>query len=310
MTAAGAVIDDVNLHAPGGPRFLGCGPVVGGAAGGTNGVGVFGTAVSKLLVMNNQPGSPRFVGSIPITSVIDTFDAVPALTSDGATAALLRNGGSSWTVNFYSLPSGASAGMLPFATTTPPVMISISGDGTQIVEASGTLQDLTVVDRTGATLYSIHEPTAGDRPRFSQSGHIAQTDYNLMTPTNTTRLYHGSTRVGAISATATDWLDDTRFLASTWTWTGGVRGRYTGSVIVSDTGMMLATPPLPDLGPRISVVSSTRVLSDRDAVIYDLATGAVVWRTAMVPPNPDAHAVVTGSYVTSIAGPYVIAESY
>lgn len=84
-----------------------------------------------------------------------------------------------------------------------------------------------------------------------------------------------------------------------------IRNQYKQSQIRDNQGALIAVTPLPALG-AIDVIDASRILSRRDATIYDVVTGKKLNATQLPPDK----SVVAGAFVLSRIGRNLVTMHY
>jgi hypothetical protein len=304
-TRTGLILDGSSLS--GTPRYFGYGAVR-SVAGGT---GHFAIAAERSVLYFNSATNA-------LEGVIDFRSSKVAVSSDGSVLALNVDG--SATINVYSLPSGNQLASIPYRTgTTGLCDWSLTPPGTVIGEAFfGTQQ--AIPSTGGPPLWTGGLPLA---PTDSCSGAIS-----LLSPDGTlsafspevpfpctiggqeTNIYHDGNLVTSRTGETLGWIDNGRLLVAYWN-----HCTYVASTIYDPTGMPVATPPIPYLGPfQIVTPQATKpdlLYSPSLNAIVSLGSGATTWTSAS-PTNkwPPIAGAVAGGQVVFVYGQLVLAEPH
>ncbi len=191
------------------------------------------------------------------------------------------------TVRIFGLPAGNTINDRPYDSTTPPypadAMLSLSGT------VVGEVKDqhfVTLVDGTPV----FTEPLAPWRGGFeelfayrklhiSPNGARFTISNGVRVVDTTTNLRTAAALVGAAPGVSVGWIDDSRVLLNRYRDRAGL-SQYVGANIVNNIGVLLASPPLPEIG-RFQTVTANTIYSPERNALYDLTTGNPTWLSAM-----------------------------
>jgi hypothetical protein len=216
------------------------------------------------------------------------------------------------TVRIFGLPAGNTIDDRPYDVTMPPypadAMLSLSGT------VVGEVKDqhfVTLVDGTpvfteplapapggfgGAFPYrKLHISPSGARFTISNGEPVVGTTTNLRT---------AAALVGAAPGVSVGWIDDSRVLLNRYRDQAGIP-RYDGVNIVNNIGVLVASPPLPEIG-RFQTVTANTIYSPQRNAIYDLTTGNPTWLNAL--PIDREVGEVAGANVVFATANFVRAE--
>jgi WD40 repeat protein len=191
------------------------------------------------------------------------------------------------TVRIFGLPAGNTINDRPYDSTTPPypadAMLSLSGT------VVGEVKDqhfVTLVDGTPV----FTEPLAPWRGGFeelfayrklhiSPNGARFTISNGVRVVDTTTNLRTAAALVGAAPGVSIGWIDDSRVLLNRYRDRAGI-SQYVGANIVNDIGVLVASPPLPEIG-RFQTVTANTIYSPERNALYDLTTGNPIWLSAL-----------------------------
>jgi hypothetical protein len=210
-----------------------------------------------------------------------------SMSSDGTVLAAL--GGAS-----MSLSGSATVVMVNYASATGTPSCS-----SQAFPAAG-----------GASIWCGIDPSFLE-PQLSPDGTLIASHATGSTgaSSNSTDIYKNGVLQTSVPGWATGWLDNGRFLAITL----NVGINYTGSVIYSSTGTVLAKPALPDIY-TFNVVTTNSIYSPELNQILSLTTGSPTWESGNALLSDGAIGVsmgaIAGSQVVFTSGALVLAQPY
>ena len=292
----GVILDGASLSKST-PRYFGNGNAL-SIAGSADKVAIA-TGDGQITWFNPADTTPQ--GSISLTS------QEVQLSSDGSVLAAMSEDDA--LINVYSLPSATVSDTFSYPSSTNGSLLdfSLSGSGTTL----GTFQDYYTGER-GVYTYTLNvTPVSGSPTILSEASESLNTPVALspdgtMTavtsgtlPSTTVTIYQGGTEVASVPGVGVGWIDNGRLLVD------GYSGQnsYSGSTIYSNTGAVLATPPLPEL-KSIQPVTSDTVYAPIQNAIYSLTTGQATWTSLYLPDFGNS-----GNGLGALAGQYVVFES-
>jgi hypothetical protein len=308
-TRSGVVYDSANLLAKKGP--LSCGKVF-AIDGSETGLAVVGTDGGGVLTFQAGAQGFTFQGAVPYKgSRVQVSD-------DGTVLAVQYDADAQYwkdmSLRVFSLPGATEIHSWPLqydpAASIWNAGISLSRGGTQIgqVQRNTSTGKYTrmVTDLTGSTTTFKDTIDVGWRPSvFADAPFFVSPDGTLVaTVDNTgfnTQIFKNGMLIDATPGRPSGWIDNDRFLVQfyeLWGQWGGPDYKYTGTAIhtvsTGTTGAKTTALDCTELG--FGVVDANHV--NCDDWIYDLSTGAAVWKGSGFD-----HGAVAGGYVVS-AGTY------
>jgi hypothetical protein len=288
-------------------------------AGSSNNVAIA-TGSGRVFYFDPADTTPQ--GSVNLTS------ANVQLSSDGSLLGASSQDGS--LLNIYSLPSGTVSNAFTYSGQSAPGLLSyydLSASGTTVgqfesIASVGYSLEITPVSGSPTILSQTPLPTPSvllspDGTLAAQSSVSAATQPITLqiTPHVLVLVYQNGQPLGAIQGVAVGWIDNGRLLVNQYTNTGGpyaISLVYSGCTIVSPTGTVLASPPLPELH-RIQPVTSDTVYEPGQNVIYSLTTGQAVWTSPYPQSSAKAGTIWAGfadeERLGAVSGPYVVYPS-
>jgi hypothetical protein len=294
----GALLDGASLSAT--PRFFGYGQAW-SIAGSTGSVAIS-TASGQDFVFD--PDSKNLENTFSFSS------GKLALSADGSVLGAYANQNDSQyetdcTVNFYSLPSGSvinSHPCPPYAGgTLLGFSLAASGETVALINA-----DATIVTPIGGGAPIWSEPFASNPALFSPDESLNEVSNSGPAPNAATNIYKNGVLVTAVPGVGIGWLDNDRILVNLYTMDRFGDAVYTGCAIYSSAGVLLAAPPLPELGSYVGggvrpvqAVTSDEVYDQGRNAIYSLTTGQAVWTPSFPGPwgTPEVGAVAGSNVV-------------
>jgi hypothetical protein len=296
----GLILDGPSLS--GTPRILGNGAAL-SIAGSTANTAI---AIASGHILYFDPTDTTPEGSIAFTS------RIIQLSSDGGVLAAFSEDAT--LLNIYSLPSGTVSNTFsyPFLGQTSLEGFTLSSSGAILeqvkeIQNSGCLLQVTPLSGSPTIWSTILAPpgySCGSM-LFSPNGTLIAIMDGAEFPSNSATIYQNGQQVATVPGAAVGWIDNGRLLVNQYTRTTSGDSYYSGCTIFDPTGVVLANPPLPELGGIQPITSDTVYAPNRNA-IYSLSTGQATW-TSPYPPDSGNNAGI--SWIGAIAGPYVVFES-
>jgi hypothetical protein len=292
----GVLLDGVSL-AGSSPRYLAYGEVK-SIAGSESDVAIA-TASGRILVYSSS-------NNVLLTT-IDFASWLLALSNDGT--VLAAGAGAESGLNVYTLPAGTLINTLDLNFV---VSLSASGIGVS------TLLGVGFDSRFAPTcLGEVIVATASAPSACFTAGYLSQVQISpngMLTATTAgpanaaTNIYNNGTLSTAVQAYALGWLDNSTFLANTYTLEFGKFWNYSATGIYSASGQLQSSVSLPPLD-AIQVLSPSAIYSANPNAIFALPSGAQTWASGSPGNGPAANGAVSGSEVVFQSGTLVLAET-
>ena len=323
--SSGLIVDGASLPSTT-PRYLGGVGKVLSIAGSPNNVAIS-TGSGQVFYFDPAYTTPQ--GAVDLTS------GNVQLSSDGSVLAASSQDDS--LLNIYSMPSGSVSNTFTYSAQSAPGLLSnynLAASGTTVAQIE-TFSPPTNSPRVSLEVTPVSgSPTILSLPNSSVNSVLLSPDGTLaaVNYTSTVPIYQNGQLITTISDAnnqtdtfAVGWIDNSRLLVNHYTWTPHTcfpppcfplppppSWVYSGSTIVSPTGAVLATTPLPELH-SIQSVTSDAIYEPIQNVIYSLTTGRAVW-TSPYPQNwgwPGTFSVGFADLerIGAVSGPYVVYES-
>jgi hypothetical protein len=317
---SGLILDGASLSANV-PRYLGNGSAL-SITGSSDTVAI---ATGNGQINYFDPSSATTKGSIALTS--EKLE----LSSGGSVLAASSQDGS--LLDIYSLPSGTVAHSFTYSGQSAPGLLSdytLSASGTTVgqIEAFGSTGSspnlsLEITPVSGSPTILSLTPSPSPSVLLSPDGTLAalnivtvQTSMTgaYATWTFAVPIYQNGNLIATLGDVAVGWIDNGRLLVNHYTKRNYFNPDppvYSGCSIVSPSGVVLATPALPELH-SIQPIDSDTVYEPGQNTIYSLTTGLATWRSPYPPSDASGRSIgaVSGSYVVYPAGGYVIAVNH
>jgi hypothetical protein len=289
-TIEGALFDETDA------RF-GCGAVR-SIAGNGNGRAVVVTASGENLVLDVSGVRPKVEGSLTcLANFVGMSEDGTLLVVSGSANRV----GPQCPRRAYRLPSWTLLGEWE-AALGQTVRMSRGGTRLSHMKSVGLELKRYVTDLSGG-LVEIERSGGGAWFHLSPDGTLAAYPDTFARQSGATVLYRNGVAYTAVPGYGIGWLDDGRLLALSW----DSNSRYTGARVYSPEGTLLATLPLPPELLNIQKVGTDWIYSPELHAIYDLRTGAQVWKSS----HPtDRNGAVTGGRIVYASGWRLFAEPY
>lgn len=293
---SGVILDGASLSKST-PRYFGNGNAL--SIGGSADKVAIATGDGQITWFNPADTTPQ--------GLIGLMSPEVELSSDGSVLAAMSEDDA--LLNVYSLPSATISNTFSYPNGPPGLLLdfSLSGSGTTL----GTFQDYYTGERGVYNLTLNVTPVSGSPTILSEASEslnplvVLSPDGTMTAVTNgalpatMVTIYQGGTQVASVPGVGVGWIDNGRLLVDWYS----EQNSYSGCTIYSNTGAVLATPPLPEL-KSIQPVTSDTVYAPIQNAIYSLTTGQATWTS---PYLPDFGNV--GNGLGAVAGPYVVFES-
>ena len=141
---------------------------------------------------------------------------------------------------------------------------------------------------------------------ISPDGSLIATRTEPASENSTTNIFLNGVLMAAVPGWAVGWIDDSRLLVNTYVLAcSGTCTIYKGCTVYDANGVVLSTPPLPEI-VSFQTVTSDWIYAPPLNAIYSVSSGALIWMNA----DQATASAVSGPYIVYSFGSQVLAKSY